>query len=104
MSALGSVTMAASRRDRALRRLDLSARPAMIDPQHRAVERDRHIRGMRDDGRSVSLDHAPVDAAVVVAVEIVHRHPVELGAVDIGATASISAVPAVAGLEEGRRG
>ena len=69
-SALGSVTMAASAAMVPCAVSMFKRRPPMIDPQHRAVERDRHIRGMRDDGRAVAFDHAPVHAAVVVAGEI----------------------------------
>ena len=57
---------------------------------------------MRGDHRPVALDHAPVHAAVVVALEIPRREPVELGAADIAADRGDELVPATVRREKGR--
>ena len=90
-------------RDRAAHRLHPQPLAAVIDRVHRAIEhRGQTGTGGGDDGAE-ALDHAPIDPAVRVAVEILGRNTIPFGAADISADGIDEAVPAAARFER-RRG
>ena len=58
------------RRQRAARGFDRKALSLTIDRRNGATEPNRQARRLRRDGRSISFDDAPVDAAVGVTVAV----------------------------------
>ena len=94
--------MAASRRDRAVRRFHPQSPPAVVDPLHRTAEHDRQARAVTRDHRPIAADHTIVHAGVIVAPEIARRHPIELRPVDVGADRIDQIIPAAARLEKCR--
>ena len=89
-------------RDRAARRLDSRTLAAVIDAAHRTIEHDRQICAGSGDDRTEPFDHAPVHAAIRVAVEVFGRNAIPLGAADIGTDGIDQSVPAAPGFERSR--
>src|ERR1700677_3002423 len=74
----------------------------MVDRLYGAIEHDRQICPVTADQGAIAFDDAPVHAAVVVAVEILGRLPIQFRPTDIGADRIDEAVPATARIEESR--
>src|SRR5262245_10500200 len=72
----------------------------MVDAMDRAIEHGRYAGGMRRNGRAQPLDHAPVDAVILVAGEVDDRHPVRLCAGHVSRDRAHQGVPAATWLEQ----